>query len=233
MFSHDQSKSAICAEGVPTGPPQRSVPPAGCRNNDSATGARRIAVPLALLLTVLGALAQLGGLVTTLVGAIRTWRQFNPGMRLFGSARSRGERFMMASRDRARRLFRRPPRSHQVHDRTGGATAVGLGSEVRASRGYRALDPDLSLQSAIAELDGRTRDIVVSLYGIRDDLRHHIQANEDRLRDAEQTFGSEVQRLSKRHRDLAVGGFNLVILGLTVTFGGVVLQTVGSILTIV
>jgi hypothetical protein len=190
-------------------------------------------VSLALFLTVLGALAQLGGLVTTLVGAIRTWRQFNPGVRLFDSARSRGERFMMASRNRTRWLFRRPPRSHQVHDRAGGATAVGLGSEVRASRGYRALDSDLSLQSAIAELDGRTRDIMVSLYGIRDDLRHHIQANEDRLRDAEQTFSAEMQRLSKRHRDLAVGGFNLVILGLTVTFGGVVLQTVGSILSMV
>jgi hypothetical protein len=100
-------------------------------------------------------------------------------------------------------------------------------------RGFRALDPDLSLESAVAELDGRTRDIMIKIYEIRDDLGRHIKANEDRLRATEQTLNAEVQQLSERHRDLAVGGFNLVVGGLVVTFVGVVLQTVGSILTMV
>jgi hypothetical protein len=35
-------------------------------------------VVVALVFTVLGGIAQLGGLVTTFRGALRTWRELNP-----------------------------------------------------------------------------------------------------------------------------------------------------------
>lgn len=109
---------------------------------------------VALVLTVLGGLARLGGLAIMFCGALRTWRELNPETRLLDLIRSRADRFMLQVSNLVRRILKRLPRAHQVHDRAGGAFGIGVRGDVRARRGYGSLDPNLDLPKAIAELGG-------------------------------------------------------------------------------
>jgi hypothetical protein len=175
----------------------------------------------------IGIALEVVGLAITGVGLWGTWREFAPPNEPFlRPVVEPTRRFLTVARvsveTLTRRLLRRPPRpivigvgSVQAHASAFGRASVRIG--------YGALSNDV--QAALAELHGRTQELMDMLAKTGERLADESEAREKAVTAMREELGRSFSRLEAREQRIAVGGIRLQSLGLLLVAFGLILQS--------
>ena len=162
----------------------------------------------------LAGLLQIGGIVVTFCGAVRTWNTFSPNERILDSTRTRIGRVSAT-------IHRRIKHHHRtLEDKIAVTDEMG---PVRKQFG--CLDPEAEVWSALSDLDSRTREIMDLLHDVCNSLTDQQSELKGRLAALERDVVVRVADLEQRDQRVATGGIKTILLGLGFVGMAVFVQT--------
>jgi hypothetical protein len=177
---------------------------------------------------LIGGLLEALGILVAGIGLRKTWREFAPaGEHLLDPVSELLQSAASSLRVRLDRVLGRP---RPVTVTPGPASLEIRAFEPRVVVGYAPLPLDVETADAIAQLDGRTRDLVNQLSNVEDRLGTKLGRIAESVTALDAREREDIASVQTQDVRIATGGIRLEVAGLTLVGGGLLLQLVARVL---